>query len=104
MLYQIRTRVPKITLIFWIIKIAATTLGDAVSTTMKLGYLESTAIFAVLCLVQIAGFIVACIAVLPRRAGGTRGRGRFREPGAGQRDWQTMPIMVVVMPTKMKAP
>jgi len=43
-------KVPEITLIFWIIKIAATTLGetggDAVSMSMNLGYLVGTVIFA----------------------------------------------------------
>jgi uncharacterized membrane-anchored protein len=45
-------KVPEVTLVFWVIKIAATTLGetggDAVSMSMKLGYLVGTAIFAVL--------------------------------------------------------
>lgn len=53
------SKVPEVTLIFWIIKIAATTLGetggDAVSMSMNLGYLVGTAIFA-------AVFIVAVIA------------------------------------------
>lgn len=53
------SKVPEVTLIFWIIKIAATTLGetggDAVSMSMNLGYLVGTAIFAVV-------FIVAVIA------------------------------------------
>ena len=44
------TKVPEITLGFWIIKIAATTLGetggDAVSMSMDLGYLVGTGIFA----------------------------------------------------------
>lgn len=44
------SKVPQITLIFWVIKIAATTLGetggDAVSMSMNLGYLVSTFIFA----------------------------------------------------------
>ena len=44
-------KVPAITLGFWIIKILATTLGetggDAVSMSMKLGYLVSTGIFMV---------------------------------------------------------
>jgi len=48
-------KVPEITLTFWIIKIAATTLGetggDAVSMTLDLGYAVSTAIFAALFLV-----------------------------------------------------
>jgi uncharacterized membrane-anchored protein len=43
-------KVPAVTLVFWIIKILATTLGetagDAVSMTMELGYLLGTAIFA----------------------------------------------------------
>ncbi len=42
---------PQVTLVFWMIKIAATTLGetggDAVSMSMNLGYLVGTAIFAV---------------------------------------------------------
>src|SRR4026208_992202 len=44
-------KVPQVTLLFWIIKIAATTLGetggDAVTMSMNLGYLVGTAIFAV---------------------------------------------------------
>ena len=43
------TKVPAVTLGFWVIKIAATTLGetggDTVSMTMNLGYLTATAIF-----------------------------------------------------------
>jgi uncharacterized membrane-anchored protein len=44
------SKVPEVTLLFWIIKIAATTLGetagDAVSMSMNLGYLIGTGIFA----------------------------------------------------------
>lgn len=44
------SKVPEVTLIFWLIKIAATTLGetggDAVSMSMHLGYLVGTGIFA----------------------------------------------------------
>ena len=44
------SKVPEVTILFWIIKIAATTLGetggDAVSMSMHLGYLVGTAIFA----------------------------------------------------------
>jgi len=44
------SKVPEVTLLFWIIKIAATTLGetggDAVSMSMNLGYLLGTGIFA----------------------------------------------------------
>src|SRR5271170_1289682 len=43
------SKVPQVTLVFWIIKIAATTLGetggDALSMTMQLGYAVSTVIF-----------------------------------------------------------
>lgn len=43
-------KVPEVTLLFWVIKIAATTLGetggDAVSMSMNMGYLAGTAIFA----------------------------------------------------------
>src|SRR5579864_3997590 len=53
------TKVPEVTLGFWIVKIAATTLGetagDAVSMSMNLGYLIGTIIFAII-------FIAAVIA------------------------------------------
>src|SRR5512140_3471935 len=46
------SKVPEVTLVFWITKILATTLGetggDAVSMSMDLGYLVGTGIFAVL--------------------------------------------------------
>jgi uncharacterized membrane-anchored protein len=46
------SKVPAVTLSFWVIKILATTLGetggDAVSMSMNLGYLVGTAIFAVI--------------------------------------------------------
>lgn len=48
---MMKNKVPQVTLAFWIIKIAATTLGetggDALSMTLNLGYAVSTAIFAV---------------------------------------------------------
>jgi uncharacterized membrane-anchored protein len=51
------TKVPEVTLVFWIIKILATTLGetggDAVSMSMNLGYLLSTAIFALVFIVAV---------------------------------------------------
>ncbi len=57
------SKVPELTLIFWIIKIAATTLGetggDAVSMSMNLGYLVGTAIFAVVFLLAVAAQIQA---------------------------------------------
>jgi len=51
------SKVPEVTLIFWIMKIVATTLGetggDAVSMSMNLGYLVGTAIFAVVFLIAV---------------------------------------------------
>ncbi|MGN5354512.1 COG4705 family protein [Ralstonia sp. L16] len=51
------TKVPEVTLGFWLIKIAATTLGetggDAVSMSMNLGYLVGTGIFAVIFLAAV---------------------------------------------------
>jgi uncharacterized membrane-anchored protein len=46
---KVLTKVPEVTLIFWIVKIAATTLGetggDTVSMTLNWGYLVGTTIF-----------------------------------------------------------
>ena len=54
---QSLNKVPEVVLIFWIIKIAATTLGetggDAVSMSMNLGYLVGTAIFAAIFFVAV---------------------------------------------------
>lgn len=51
------SKVPALTLVFWIIKIAATTLGetagDAVSMSMNLGYLVGTVIFSAIFLVAV---------------------------------------------------
>ena len=51
------SKVPELTLIFWIIKLAATTLGetggDAVSMSMDLGYLVGTGIFGVIFLLAV---------------------------------------------------
>lgn len=59
----ILSKVPEVTLLFWIIKIAATTLGetggDAVSMSMNLGYLVGTAIFAVIFLTAVGAQILA---------------------------------------------
>jgi uncharacterized membrane-anchored protein len=57
------SKVPEVTLIFWIIKIFATTLGetggDTVSMSMNFGYLASTGIFAVICIAAVVGQILA---------------------------------------------
>jgi len=59
---HVMSKVPEVTLVFWIIKIAATTLGetagDTVTMSMGLGYLIGTAIFATL--------LVALVVVLIR--------------------------------------
>jgi uncharacterized membrane-anchored protein len=56
---EILTKVPQVTILFWLMKIVATTLGetggDALSMSLNLGYLLSTAIFGVL-------FIIAVLA------------------------------------------
>lgn len=53
------SKVPEITLLFWVMKIIATTLGetggDALSMSANLGYLVSTGIFAVIFAVFVAG-------------------------------------------------
>lgn len=57
------SKVPALTLIFWVIKIFATTLGetggDALSMSMHLGYLLSTGIFAVIFFIAVAAQIRA---------------------------------------------
>ncbi|QCP53476.1 hypothetical protein FAZ95_31020 [Trinickia violacea] len=59
------SKVPEVTLMFWIVKIAATTLGetggDAVTMSMNLGYLVGTLIFAV-------AFIAAVIVQIRAKA------------------------------------
>ena len=57
----VASKVPEVTVMFWVIKIAATTLGetagDAASMSMNLGYLVSTAIFAAIFLVAVTAQI-----------------------------------------------
>jgi len=57
------SKVPEVTLAFWIIKIAATTLGetggDALSMTMQLGYALSTAVFFALFIVTGAAQVLS---------------------------------------------
>jgi uncharacterized membrane-anchored protein len=61
---EMLSKVPEVTLVFWMIKIFATTLGetggDTLSMSMNLGYLVSTGIFAAI-------FIVAVIAQVSAR-------------------------------------
>lgn len=57
------SKVPEVTLLFWILKIVATTLGetggDAVSMSMGLGYLTGTAIFGAIFVVAVTAQIIA---------------------------------------------
>jgi uncharacterized membrane-anchored protein len=57
------SKVPEVTLLFWIAKVVATTLGetggDAVTMTLGLGYLIGTAIFAAIFVVAVAAQIRA---------------------------------------------
>jgi len=62
---EVASKVPEVTLLFWIIKIVATTLGetggDAVSMTMNLGYADASVIF-------IGIFLVAVFAQIMTKA------------------------------------
>lgn len=62
-LEQVLTKVPQVTLGFWIIKIAATTLGetggDWVTMSLNLGYLIGSAIFALIFIALVSGQIRA---------------------------------------------
>ncbi len=57
------TKVPEATLVFWMLKIVATTLGetggDAVTMSMDLGYLVGTAIFAAIFVLAVSAQIAA---------------------------------------------
>jgi len=57
------SKVPEVTLVFWIIKIAATTLGetggDTVTMTLNWGYLTGTAIFLTVLIALVVAQIVA---------------------------------------------
>jgi uncharacterized membrane-anchored protein len=60
---QALTKVPEVTLVFWIIKIAATTLGetggDSVTMTLNWGYLAGTALFLALLVALVAAQMIA---------------------------------------------
>lgn len=57
------SKVPEVTLVFWIIKIAATTLGetggDTVTMTLKWGYLAGTLLFLVVLIALVSAQILA---------------------------------------------
>jgi len=60
---EVLSKVPEITLVFWIIKIAATTLGetggDTVTMTLNWGYLAGTVLFLAVLVVLVAAQILA---------------------------------------------
>ena len=60
---EVLSKVPAVTLTFWVIKIAATTLGetggDAVTMSMHLGYLVGTAIFVAIFVAAVSAQMVA---------------------------------------------
>jgi hypothetical protein len=68
-------KLPHVTLVFWVLKIAATTLGetggDLLAQTLKVGYLTSTLIFFAMFLVlqphlvmfDVLSLVVACAGV-----------------------------------------
>ena len=91
-----RSKVPEVTLVFWIIKILATTLGetggDAVSMSMKLGYAVSSfifiGIFAVAVVAQIAAkklhpFLYWLVVIATTTAGTTMADFADRSLGIG---------------------
>ena len=89
-------KVPEVTLTFWIIKIAATTLGetggDTVTMTLNWGYLAGTALFlaalVLLVSLQIVGEEVSSVSLLGdhHRLDDVRhDHGGFRRPLAGDR-------------------
>ena len=57
------TKVPEVTLVFWIIKIAATTLGEtggnSVTMTLNWGYLAGTVLFLALLVLLVIAQIIA---------------------------------------------
>src|SRR5438270_11908037 len=60
---QVLSKVPEVTLTFWIIKIAATTLGetggDTVTMTLNWGYLAGTALFVTLLVALVVAQVAA---------------------------------------------
>ena len=61
--HETLSKVPEVTLVFWVIKIAATTLGetggDTVTMTLNWGYLAGTALFLGVLVVLVAAQILA---------------------------------------------
>jgi uncharacterized membrane-anchored protein len=105
------TKVPEVTLVFWIIKIAATTLGetggDTVTMTLNWGYLVGTALFlsllVVLVILQIAAkkfypFLYWATIVASTTAGTTMADFADRSLGIGYAGGSTL-LFVCLMAT-----
>jgi Repeat of Unknown Function (DUF347) len=92
------SKVPEVTLIFWIIKIAATTLGetggDTVTMTLNWGYLAGTLLFLgiliVLVIVQIAAKNSIRLSIGPR----------LWPPLHSARPWRILPIVLLGSATR----
>ena len=104
-----RSKVPEVTLVFWIIKILATTLGetggDAVSMSMNLGYAVSslifTGIFVVAVIAQIAAkkfhpFLYWLVVIATTTAGTTMADFADRSLGVGYPGGATL-LFVLLM-------
>lgn len=61
--HPVLSKVPEVTLLFWILKVLATTLGetggDAVTMSMNLGYLVGTTIFASIFVIVVSAQVAA---------------------------------------------
>src|SRR5215472_229136 len=106
---RLLSKVPEVTLGFWIVKIAATTLGetggDAVTMTLDWGYLVGSAIFfsllVVLVLMQIAAkrfypFLYWATIVASTTAGTTLADFADRSLGAGYTGGSTLLLACVL--------
>lgn len=102
-------KVPEVTLGFWIIKIAATTLGetggDTVTMSMNLGYFVGTAIFALILVVAVGAqvrakkfhpFLYWAVVVATTTAGTTLADLLDRSLGIGYLGGSTMLFAIVV--------
>ena len=107
---QVLSKVPEVTLVFWVLKIAATTLGetggDSVTMTLNWGYLTGTAIFlsllAVLIVVQITAkrfhaFLYWATIVASTTAGTTMADFADRSLGIGYTGGSTLLIACVLI-------
>src|SRR5260370_17577930 len=106
-----RSKVPEVTLAFWIIKIAATTLGetggDAVSMSLNLGYAVSSVLFIGLFVVAVTAqvavrsfppFLFWLVVVAPTTAGTTMAHFAHRSFGVGYAGRTSLPFSLLSAP------